>query len=137
MHKETIVDNEWGTIWYYPDQKIIAHQVKKFLYGQAYRDFLLTGTELMLQKKAEKWLSDDRNSPVLRREDMEWGVVNWFPQTKAAGWKYWAMVKPVQAIGEMSMQRVVDDATRSGVVTKLFSDFDEAFKWLESQGEEE
>ncbi len=137
MRKEIIFDNEFATMWYYPDQKIVAHHIKRFIYGEAFYKFLLTGTELMRKHKAQKWLSDDRDSPVLRNEDIDWGAKNWFPQTQAAGWKYWAMVKPVQAIGEMSMRRIIEMYTKAGVTAEVFSDFDEAFKWLESQGKEE
>jgi hypothetical protein len=133
MERETIVDNEMATMWYYPDKKIVAHHIKKFIYGETFYKFLLTGTELLRKNKAHKWLSDDRNSPVLRKEDTDWGAVNWFPQTKAAGWKYWAIVKPLQTIGEMSMKRILEEYTKAGVTAQVFSDYDEALAWLESQ----
>ncbi len=133
MPRQTVIDNEYATMWYYPDKKIVAHHIKKFIFGQTFYDFLLTGTELLRKNQAHKWLSDDRNSPVLRKEDTDWGAVNWFPQTKAAGWRFWAMVKPVQVIGEMSMRRIVDMYSKQGIITELFSDYDEALKWLESQ----
>lgn len=133
MERETIIDNKYATMWYYPDKKIVAHHIKRFIYGEDFQKFLLAGTEVMRERNANKWLSDDRDSPVLRREDTDWGAANWFPQTLAAGWKYWAIVKPTQLIGEMTVKRVLEDYYNAGVTAMVFTDFDEALAWLESQ----
>jgi hypothetical protein len=133
MDKEIVVDNEFGTMWFYPGKKIIAHQIKKFIYGESLYNFLLAGTEMMRKNKAHKWLSDDRYSPVLRKEDMEWGVTNWFPQTVQAGWKYWAIVQPIKTVGQMNMEELVKNYSKAGVIAKFFTDPDEALKWLDKQ----
>lgn len=132
MPKETVIDNEYCAMWYYPDKKIVHHQIKKFIFGQTFYDFLLTGTSLLQKYGATKWLSDDRHSPVLRNEDIEWGAVNWFPQTAKAGWKYWAMVEPEKAIGKMTAEGLIERYSKLGITARLFTDLDEAMKWLES-----
>jgi hypothetical protein len=133
MPRQTVFDNDYATMWYYPETKIVAHKVKKFIYGEAFQKFLLTGTDLIQKNHARKWLSDDRDSPVLRQEDMDWGQVNWFPQTVKAGWKWWAIVKPEKAIGQMNMESLVGIYGNLGITAKFFTDFDEAMKWLEAQ----
>ncbi len=133
MAEQTVLDNEFVTLWYNPEKKVVHHHCKKFVYGQSFRDFLLKGTETMQKNHARKWLSDDRNNSLVRKEDMDWGQTNWFPQTLKAGWKYWAIVQPAKAIGQMNMETLVAQYAQAGVVAKFFTDPDEAMKWLDSQ----
>ena len=46
MVTETVIDNEIVTMWYYPDKKIIHHQIHKYLYGEQLRTTMETGLEL-------------------------------------------------------------------------------------------
>jgi hypothetical protein len=133
MPKETIIENEYATMWYYPEQKIVVHKIHKFIYGETFYKFLLTGTDLIIKNHARKWLSDDRDCPVLRQEDMDWGQTNWFPQTVKAGWKWWAIVKPEKAIGQMNLETLVSIYSKMGITAKFFTNPDDAMKWLEDQ----
>ncbi len=130
---QTLEDNDFATLWYHPDKKIVHHHFKKFIYGQVFRDFLLKGTEAMQKNHVNKWLSDDRNNAVVRKEDMDWAQTSWFPPTVQAGWKYWAIVQPAKAIAQMNMETLVEAYGKAGIVAKFFSDPDEAMKWLDSQ----
>jgi hypothetical protein len=133
MSAITIEDNQFATLWYHPETKIIHHEFHKFMYGETLRAFLQKGTEALKNNKSKKWLSDDRKNPVLRTEDMEWGKTNWFPQTVQAGWKYWAIVQPEQAIAKQNMEKLVEVYASAGITAKFFSDAGEAMTWLESQ----
>ena len=90
MQKVTIIDTDLVGLWYYPDKKIVHHKIKQFITGRPFREFLMAGTDLIEKHHAEKWLSDDRDCPVVRPEDIDWGDTHWFPKTAAAWWKYWA-----------------------------------------------
>ncbi|NLD92270.1 MAG: hypothetical protein GX639_06325 [Fibrobacter sp.] len=46
--------------------------------------------------------------------------------------KYWAVVLPEKVVGQMNMKRFSDDYSKAGITAKLFSDPDEALKWVES-----
>ncbi len=129
----TILDNEFVTMWYYPDKKIIHHQFHKFLHGQAFREAMNAGTDVMRQYGATKWLSDDRKNSAMPLVDLEWGRTDWFPRVKAAGWKFWAMVLPESIIGQMNMQREVKINAEKGIITNIFSEPLEAMAWLERQ----
>ena len=128
-----IMDNVYATMWCYPEKKMIHHQYNKYMTGKNFQDFLMKGTEAMRKYKATKWLSDDRKNPVLAPSDLEWGQKYWFPETLAAGWKYWAIVQPKAALAKMTMDDLVKDYESYGVKAKFFDDPDEAMKWLESQ----
>lgn len=128
-----IIDNEYVTMWYHTDKQILHHHFHKFIYGKPFRDTLSTGTEAIRKYGARKWLSDDRLNGAITKDDQEWGSKYWFPQTKMAGWRYWAIVQPANIIGELNIKRIAQQYTEQGVVTKYFSDPSEAMTWLESK----
>lgn len=128
-----VADTPSFTMWYHSDTKIVHHQIKKFTFGKEFRDFLLTGTELIRKHKATKWLSDDRSNTALAKEDLEWAQTNWTPQTMQAGWKHWAIVQPEKVLGKMAMERVVKEYSLAGINARFFTDVDEAMNWLVAQ----
>lgn len=133
MSKITVIDNPYVTLWFHTDKKIVHHQLHQFIYGQVFREFLLAGTELMKKHGGKKWLSDDRSNTVLSQDDSQWGETNWFPQTVAAGWKYWAIVRPKKTLAQMGMDRIAKEYAKAGITAQFFSDPDEAMRWLEKQ----
>jgi hypothetical protein len=132
MSKTTIVDTDYATLWYHPEKKIVHHVFHKFIYGEEFRQVLEKGLEIFKEHGAQKWLSDDRNNSALPTADTEWGMHDWFPRVFEAGWRYWAIVMPDKAVGQMNMQRFIDAYAPKGLAIKLFEDPDEALKWLES-----
>jgi hypothetical protein len=132
MSKITVYESENVTVWYHTDKKIVHHQIKKFVYGEEFHKFLLAGSEAIKKNHAQKWLSDDRSNTVVRQEDIDWGMVNWLPQTVQAGWKYWAIVQPEKMIAKMNMEALAKQYASVGIAAKFFSDPDAAMKWLES-----
>ena len=134
MSRTTIIDNDFGTLWYYPDKKIIHHQFHKFIFGEPFREILMTGIELFEKNNCMKWLSDDSENPVLNQDDKLWGDKNWTPRIMAAGWKYWAIVMPKKVVGQMSMNRVAEEYRERGVEVFICDDTVKALAWLERQG---
>lgn len=130
---ETVIDNEFITMWFYPDKKMVHHKFKKYVKGEPFRNMLLTSTKLMQEKGATKWLSDDSDMPVLSPDDEEWGRVNWFPQTVKAGWKYWAIVLPKMMVGNVNMKRLASEYSQAGITAEVFDNVEAARKWLESR----
>ncbi len=133
MTSITILDNEYVTLWYHPDKKMIHHQFHKFMHGQAFRDALNAGTDAMKKYGAHKWLSDDRKNSALSKNDLEWAHTQWFPRTVLSGWKYWAIVLPEDIIGQMNMNREAKINSEKGIITAQFDNPDEAMAWLEKQ----
>jgi hypothetical protein len=133
MEKEIILDNEYMTIWYYPYKKIVHHEFHKFTYGETLREVLSAGAAILEEKGAQKWLSDDRKNTTLGKDDMNWTATVWRPRVIKAGWKYWALVLPEKVLGQMAMKRIIEEYANTGVTVKIFSDPDEAMRWLETQ----
>ena len=133
MSKTILIDTDYVTLWYHPEKKIVHHQFHRYIYGQEFRNVLETGLKVFKEKGAQKWLSDDRNNSALPAEDGEWGQQDWTPRMLEAGWKYWAIVLPQKVIGQMNMQRFIEDNAGLGLTMQAFTDPDDALKWLESQ----
>jgi hypothetical protein len=133
MDKEVVLENEFITIWYHRDKKVVHHQFHKFTCGKDLHDALSEGVAILEKNGARKWLSDDRKNTVIGKEDMEWTATVWRPRVIKAGWKYWALVLPEKIVGQMVMKRIVKEYADTGVTVELFSDPEEAMKWLEAQ----
>ena len=87
MAKITVYDSPVVTVWVHPEKKIVHSQIHKFVSGKEFQAFLMAGLDALVKHKATKWLSDDRSNSVLRKEDVDWGNQNWFPQCVRNGWK--------------------------------------------------
>ena len=131
MSKITILDNEFVSMWYHPELRILHHKFHKYLWGEAFREALNKGVEIFEEHQACKWLSDDRLNASLSMEDTNWAMTQWFPRVRKAGWKYWAIVLPENIIGQMNMKRFIADYSAQGVAVQVFGDPDEAMTWLQ------
>jgi hypothetical protein len=125
-----IHDDAWITIWHHPLLNIVHHRVHQPLRGEVFRGALLKGTETLERHHACKWLSDDRLHYVLPQADQEWASNVWFPATRQAGWRYWAVVKPELAVADLFMRRIAAGWNAAGVKTELFSTPEAGLKWL-------
>jgi len=132
MSTQTIIDNDYVTLWYHPEAKIVHHQFHRFIHGEHFRAVLDQGLDVFKQYGAHKWLSDDRANSALPKEDSEWGLNDWNPRVFANGWKYWAVVMPDKKIGQTNINWLMRENIAHGLVVQVFEDPDEALKWLES-----
>jgi hypothetical protein len=127
----TVLDNEFVSMWYYPESKILHHQVHKFFFGKMFQDVMNKGVEIFKKYGATKWLADDRNVSAWAKEDLDWGDQDWFPRVAQSGWKYWAIIMPQKVVGKMTVKQLADSYSSRGVKTRIFSSAEEARQWLE------
>jgi hypothetical protein len=132
MDSITLMQNEYVSLWYHPDDKIVHHRYEKYADSESHRAMLLRGLECLERNQATKWLSDDRNHVVVREEDAVWGAKVWTPRAIRAGFRYWAIVLPVAAIGKLNLSRLGEEHAKQGVTVKMFTDINSAFAWLRS-----
>ena len=71
MSETIILDNQYITIRYLPDKKMIYHTVHQPFGGQDLRDALATGFDALRQYGLHKWLSDERKAVVSSRDNLE------------------------------------------------------------------
>jgi hypothetical protein len=133
MERQTILDNENATLWYYPDAGIIHHQFHRKTCGPELRAVFKTGLDLLRKSGARKWLSDERENERMSMEDAEWIENIWYPQAQTAGWAYWAVIPPKEHIGQISFKRILADmAQRRRLTFQVFEEPDSALAWLAS-----
>jgi hypothetical protein len=132
--KLEILDNEDVGMWCHPESRILHHKFRRYVWGATLREALNRGATVFIEHGASKWLSDDRSNGALSKADTEWAMNDWFPRVQKAGWKYWAIVLPDNAVGEKNMQRFVAAYSELGVTAQVFGDPVAAMAWLEKQG---
>ncbi len=132
MSKIEIFKNDQMTVYFNQEDKIIHHVCHKQLLGQPFRDALLAATVAFIKYKAVKWLSDDRMNRMLTPDDQKWSSEVWQPKILQAGWKYWGLVMPKEALGQMRMSIMAQTYLKLGVTVKTFNDPSKAFIWLKT-----
>lgn len=125
-----VIDNEYVTLRYYPGSKIVHHTFHQPTSGEPFREMVTTGVELLRAHKATKWLSDDRRNLPLTPEDTEWGKAYWLPEALEAGWKYWALVVPLDFQARLNLKEFVDSFAMQGVRIMIFTSPEEGLVWL-------
>jgi hypothetical protein len=132
MPKMTILENEYATLMYYPEEKIVQHVFHKQIGGAPFREVLDRGADLLKQYGAHKWLSDDQANSDVTPEDAEWSLVDWQPRAIGNGWKYWALVVPRDMLGRMNYKQFIDDTFEKGLQVMVFTSAEKAMQWLKS-----
>ncbi|MCG6146105.1 STAS/SEC14 domain-containing protein [Leptospira bandrabouensis] len=117
---------------YLEDKKIVVLTQNGKNTGANLKESLNKGVEALIQHKAVKWLSDNRNMGTHTAEDVEWLNNDWTPRAIKAGWKKWALVQPLSALSAMSEKNLVDFFASNGIEVKIFETPEEGYKWLES-----
>jgi hypothetical protein len=131
MADVTIVDNEYITIKFLPDKKMIYHTVHQPISGQNLRDALTAGFNALQKYGVSKWLSDDRKNGPMSDEDRDWGAENINRRSLEAGWKYWALVVPQQIVAAGSMAPTIEAMFDLGLRMMVFSKVEDAVAWLD------
>jgi SpoIIAA-like len=132
MPPRVLIENEYATLWYHADGRIVHHKVHKPIQGPPFREMLTRGAELFEKNGAQKWLSDDRGNAALHPDDSKWASEIWSARVVAAGWRAWAIVMPEQVLGKLNMKRFISMYADQGVEVQIFTDPDAALRWLRS-----
>ena len=132
LPRKVIFENDYVTLYYYPEAKIVHHILHKFAYGEEFRRYMEMGLDLLKTNGAKKWISDNRHHSALPTEDLQWSMNDWFFRAFDAGWRYWAMVMPDKVAGQLSMKRLIKEYNDRGMTIKIVESADEALEWLQS-----
>ena len=131
MSAISVLDNEYATVVYHPDKKIIHHTFREPIGGEKFQHVLKVDLECF-EKGATKLLSDDRLNSVLSAEDTKWATKTWFKWVQAAGWKSWALVVPHDLFARLNLIEHVNHYSRRGIRVMVFTNPEEAFTWLDT-----
>lgn len=130
---ETVVFKNDSAVLKYHSEGIVHHEFLTRMVGKDFHDLLERGLEHMKKTGAKKWLSDDRKNTVLDEADMKWAQTDWFPRAHATGWKFWAIVNPERAVGQLQMKNSAKQfEMMGGVEVRFFSNPADALAWLKA-----
>jgi len=130
MSRITVIDNQYVTLYYHTDLKIVHHIYHPGVGGDYLKEELNRGVELLREHGACKWLSNNSAIEGVTDEETAWINTHWLPEAIAAGWKYWALVVPESVMGRMNMVTFVDEFSNMGVKVRVFTDPEAAMDWL-------
>ncbi len=132
MEPEIISKTPKYTIKYYPDFQIIHHHVVERLNGNEMYQLLTACIQTLRTKKANKWLSEDPPHMAYTKEMLEEGTLKWLSDALEAGWKYWAIIKPKNMIGQLNFELMMKMYSEKGIESRAFDDIDSAIEWLKN-----
>ncbi len=132
--RETILESPRMSLYYHPLEKVVHHELHSYPGLDLLQTVLLKGLELLEQHGACKWLSDDRKGGAIPKSHHEWGDKVWGPRAVKAGWKYWGLVLASDLLHTANMAKLVEVYAAQGVTVEIFSDPEEAFRWLRYKG---
>ncbi|MGC4089512.1 MAG: hypothetical protein QM756_16800 [Polyangiaceae bacterium] len=133
QERRLILENNHLLLWYYPELKIVHHEMVQAPTSEEFRALLSKGADVLERNGAIKWMSDDRGNTMLRPDDEQWADSEWLPRVLRAKFKFWAIVLPVAAIGKLNMQRIATQHARRGIVSRIETMPNPAFEWLKAQ----
>jgi hypothetical protein len=132
MSTVTLVTNDYITLEYQPDRKLIYHTIYKPVSeaSNIFMDTLEKGTSALKEYGAHKWLSDDRLNGPLSQDILDWAVKGWYKRTIDAGWQYWANVVPKELEAAGTLIPVINQLHELGLKMRVFTNVDAALTWL-------
>jgi hypothetical protein len=125
-------DKPYLTIRWDLATRTVIMEWKMFVDGEAFRNGLNTGLELLVEKGASHWLADLRNLGVITPDDQKWSNEVWFPKAVSKGIRVMAIVVPKSTIAGMSVDAIMKKAELNNrtLVTHYFDNVFDAREWL-------
>lgn len=133
MPTETVFDDEFMSLWYYPDTGVVHHRIKGYLPQGGFRKLLDASAELLEKYRASKYVSDDRDNVVVDPDDIRWADDHWYPRVAKAGLRHWALVLPSTMVGTLQAKSILETRRRQGLDVEGFGRLEDAMAWLQSR----
>jgi hypothetical protein len=106
---------------------------KKFAWGAEFREVVDAGIDLLLRRRATKWLGDLRNLGAVTQEDLKWSSESWFPRATAGGMAHLALVSPRKIVAQMAVKSFINKVNGRDLLIANFDEIQAARTWLRSQ----
>lgn len=132
MQTSILIENEFVTLRYSPDKRILYHTVQQPVDEEVFKSSLNKGVEMIEENHIQKWLSDDRQNGPFSAAFSEWAINDWIPRAIKAGWKYWANVVPDKLNAANTLTPFIEHLHEKGLRMALFTNIEEAMAWLEN-----
>jgi hypothetical protein len=129
MHFESDV----GTVDWDESAEAVCLSWKTFASGAEFREVVDAGIELLLRRKAKRWLGDLRHLGAVTQDDLKWSSESWFPRATAGGMAYLALVSPRKVVAQMAVKSFINKVNGRDLLIGNFDEIQAARTWLRSQ----
>lgn len=129
----TISDDDYATVTYLEEDRIIDLTWHQSTHGADFRDRLNTVLQLVEDYGSTKLLADDRKKIGIQEDDIQWVLNDWLPRALDAGWKYWALVAAMDGKTLINFKKIIDHFRNEGMSIMVFDTPDIAQRWLKLQ----
>lgn len=126
-------DEDYLTAQYDGDLNAVVMKWHKFAQGEAFRNGLDAGLELVQKENAQNWLADLRDMGTVADADQEWSNNDWFPRALETSLSHMAIVQPESVVANMSVENIMQEVGDGQLKTHYFDSRSEATQWIRSQ----
>ncbi len=112
---------------------LIWAEWKEVVEGEPMRRGLSTALDLIVQKRARRWLADTRRLGAVPADDVKWINEYWIPRAIAGGLRWMAFVMPTKVVAKLTVKSVVSRINDKDLRTSYFDNVEEARTWLRAQ----
>lgn len=123
--EETFVTIQWDA-----PVRCVQIEWRGFVHSDQIRMGLNKGLELVVQKGTDRWLTDTRQLKIVKTEDQNWVLTDWFPRAIAAGITRMSYVIPEQVLCTMTAKRIMSNIKGVSLETAYFDKVVEARLWF-------
>ena len=116
-------------LWDEPLQCVVM-QWKAYVQGEGFQRGLNAGLDLIVKKKASRWLAEMTHMQVIALADQTWANEDWFPRAIAGGIRKMALVYPKSALAKMGVKNIMTKVSDESLQTHYFEDVASARLWL-------
>lgn len=113
-----------------PKKGIIYQEWLSPSYGESYRAVLLELLEIQKENGVSKLIVNGKELGEMDEEDIDWTQNEYSPISIEEGLRFIAFIVPDDAYHAMKQSDVLLEVENAGMITKFFSDVDEAFTWV-------
>jgi hypothetical protein len=126
-------DEPFLTIHWDDDAGVIWAEWKDSVGGEPMQRGLFAGLDLILQKKAHKWLADTRRLGAMDPADVKWVNDVWLPRAVAGGVCWMAFLAPEKVVVQLAVKSFMSRINERELGIAYFDNIDAARAWLRDQ----
>lgn len=119
----------------YFDEKSKAVVIKWFGYaeGEQFQEACNQSLDLLIKKKTKFMIADNSEAKVVKVEDQNWMLSDWFPKAFKAGYRTSAVIVAKNIFREMALTNIVNQLDKEKFTVQYFDNMTDAQNWVSQQ----
>ncbi len=78
-------------------------------------------------------IADARKMQMIRKEDRDWIISEWYPKAIKAGYRYRALIVTEDSYNDFAMKQILETYNNDTVETGYFNSFKDAVDWVKNK----